>query len=48
MSLAKRPDWFGGITRILQFTRMPKGENDDLLLFVVPKVHRVATLIGCH
>ena len=26
----------------------PKGENEDLLLFVVPKVHRTATLNGCH
>ena len=27
---------------------MLKGENKDLLLFVVPKTHRVATLNGCH
>ena len=27
---------------------MPKGENEDLLLFVVPKAHRVAALNGCH
>ena len=26
----------------------PKGENEDLLLFVVPKVHQTATLKGCH
>ena len=26
----------------------PKGENEDLLLFVVPKVHRTTTLNGCH
>ena len=26
----------------------PKGENEDLLLFVVPKVHWTATLNGCH
>ena len=26
----------------------PKGENEDLLLFVVPKVHRTAALNGCH
>ena len=26
----------------------PKGENEDLLLFVVPKVHQTATLNGCH
>ena len=27
---------------------MPKGETKDLLLFVVPKSHHVATLNGCH
>ena len=26
----------------------PKGENEDLLLFMVPKVHRTAALNGCH
>ena len=27
---------------------MPKGENEDLLLFMVPKVHQTAALNGCH
>ena len=27
---------------------MPKGENEDLLLFMVPKVHGTPTLNGCH
>ena len=27
---------------------MPNGKNEDLLLFVVPKAHWVATLNGCH
>ena len=27
---------------------MPKGENEDLLLFVVPKTHWTAALKGCH
>ena len=27
---------------------MPKGENGDLLLFVVPKAHWTATSNGCH
>ena len=27
---------------------MPKGENEDLLLFIVLKVHQTATLNGCH
>ena len=27
---------------------MPKSENEDLLFFVVPKVHQVAALNGCH
>ena len=26
----------------------PKGEDEDLLLFVVPKTHRTAALNGCH
>ena len=27
---------------------MPKGKNEDLLLFVVSKAHWTATLNGCH
>ena len=27
---------------------MPNGENEDLLFFMVPKVHQTATLNGCH
>ena len=38
--------------RILQnalyLCSMPKGENEDQLLFLVPKAHQVATLNGCH
>ena len=26
----------------------PKGENEDLLLFMVPKTHQTAALNGCH
>ena len=26
----------------------PKGENEDLLLFMVPKMHQTATFNGCH
>ena len=26
----------------------PNGENEDLLLFIVPKAHQTATLNGCH
>ena len=26
----------------------PKGENEDLLLFIVPKAHCTAALNGCH
>ena len=26
----------------------PKGENEDLLLFMMPKMHQTATLNGCH
>ena len=32
----------------LNLCSTPKGENEDLLLFVVPKVHRTATLNRCH
>ena len=32
----------------LSLCSMPKGENEDLLLFVVPKAHQTATLNGCH
>ena len=27
---------------------MPKGENGDLLLFIVPKAHQTAAFNGCH
>ena len=27
---------------------MPKGGNEDLLLFIVPKAHWTTTLNGCH
>ena len=33
---------------ILYLCSTPKGENEDLLLFVVSKVHWTATLNGCH
>ena len=32
----------------LYLCSMPKGENEDLLLFVVPKAHWTAALNGCH
>ena len=32
----------------LYLCSMPKGENEDLLLFVVPKAHQTGTLNGCH
>ena len=32
----------------LYLCSMPKGENEDLLLFMVPKVHQIATLNGHH
>ena len=34
--------------KALYLHSMPKGKNEDLLLFVVPNVHRVITLNGCH
>ena len=32
----------------LYLCSMPKGENEDLLLFIVPQAHQTATLNGCH
>ena len=32
----------------LYLCSMPKGENEDLLLFILPKVHWTAALNGCH
>ena len=34
--------------KVLYLPSIPKGKNEDLLLFVVPKAHQVATLNGCH
>ena len=34
--------------KALYLCSMPKGESEDLLFFVVPKLHWVATLNGCH
>ena len=34
--------------KALYLCSMPKGENEDLLIFVVPKAHWVTTLNGCH
>ena len=32
----------------LYLCSMPKGENEDLLLFMMPKTHQTAALNGCH
>ena len=34
--------------KALYLDSVSKGENEDLLLFVVPKVHWVTALNGCH
>ena len=34
--------------KALYLCSMPKGMNENLLLFIVPKVHWVTTLNGCH
>ena len=34
--------------KALYLHSMPKGENEDLLLSIVPKAHQVAALNGCH
>ena len=39
---------FMTLQNALYLCSMPKGENEDLLLFVVPKAHQSATLNGCH
>ena len=39
---------FKTLQNALYLCSMPKGENEDLLLFMVPKAHKIATLNGCH
>ena len=39
---------FTTLQGILYLCSTPKGENEDLLLFVVLKMHQTATLNGCH
>ena len=39
---------FTVLQNALYLCSMPKGENEDLLLFVVPKAHWAAALNGCH
>ena len=39
---------FMTLQNTLYLCSMPKGKNEDLLLFVVPKGHWIATLNGCH
>ena len=39
---------FTSLRGTLYLHSTPKGENEDLLLFVVPKVHQTATLNGFH
>ena len=39
---------FTSLQGTLYLCSTPKGENEDLLLFVVPKAHWTATLNGCH
>ena len=39
---------FISLQGILYLCSTPKGEDEDLLLFIVPKTHRTAALNGCH
>ena len=39
---------FTVLQEALYLCSMPKGKNEDLLLFIVPKAHQTATLNGCH
>ena len=39
---------FTTLQNALYLCSMPKGQNEDLLLFMVPKPHWIAALNGCH
>ena len=39
---------FTSLQGTLYLCSTPKGENEDLLLFIVPKVHQTAALNRCH
>ena len=39
---------FTSLQGTLYLCSTPKGEDEDLLLFVVPRAHRTAALNGCH
>ena len=39
---------FTSLQGTLYLHSTPKGEDEDLLLFVVPRAHQTATLNGCH
>ena len=39
---------FTSLQGTLYLCSTPKGEDEDLLLFIVPKAHWTATLNGCH
>ena len=39
---------FTSLQGTLYLHSTPKGEDEDLLLFIVPRAHRIATLNGCH
>ena len=39
---------FTSLRGTLYLCSTPKGENEDLLLFIVPKVHQTTMLNGCH
>ena len=44
----RNPQNFTILQNALYLCSTPKGENEDLLLFVVPKTHWTAALNGCH
>ena len=39
---------FTSLQGTLYLCSTPKGEDEDLLLFIVPRAHQIATLNGCH
>ena len=54
MPLVWMANWFGGITEFCNPPKSPlsmhdtKGDSEDLMLFMVPRVHWVAALNACH
>ena len=46
--LMELAEFYGSSRSLVPVHSIPKGETKDLLLFMVPRAHHVATLNGCH